>query len=90
MHVDHSFSYLRSAEAASFDKKSSTGTAQSRLFTTWWCSVVDPERIWLFLGSVDPDSESALLNQEGQNGFHEMKKELHVLFEGLETSPRHF
>ncbi len=27
MHVDLSFSYLRSAEAASFDKKSSTGTA---------------------------------------------------------------
>ncbi len=29
MHVDLSFSYLRSAEAASFDKKSSTGTAQA-------------------------------------------------------------
>jgi hypothetical protein len=28
MHVDLSFSYLRSAEAASFDKKSSIGTAQ--------------------------------------------------------------
>ncbi len=28
MHVDLSFSYLCSAEAASFDKKSSTGTAQ--------------------------------------------------------------
>ncbi len=28
MHVDLSFAYLRSAEAASFDKKNSTGTAQ--------------------------------------------------------------
>ncbi len=28
MHVDLSFSYLRSAATASFDKKSSTGTAQ--------------------------------------------------------------
>ncbi len=28
MHVDLSFSYLRFAEAASFDKKSSAGTAQ--------------------------------------------------------------
>jgi hypothetical protein len=31
MHVDLSFSYLRSAEAASFDKKSSTGTAQATI-----------------------------------------------------------
>jgi hypothetical protein len=36
MHVDLSFSYLRSAATASFDKKSSTGTAQVDWYQQCW------------------------------------------------------
>ncbi len=43
---------------------------------------MDLGRIWLFLGSVDPDSKSAFLIQEGQNGFHEMTKSCMFFFEG--------
>jgi hypothetical protein len=61
MHVDISFSYLRSAATASFDKKSSTGTAQPMILKETGPSIAayDSETL---LAIVTCDSETLPIN----------------------------